>query len=392
LTSAFLIAQFALSIVLLAQVVVSFQVQGPQVESDRAIDTPSLLAASIMLPPEKYPTPITRLSFYERIGALLESTPGIAAVTVASHLPFGGGREQRLEINGRPSADTEPTPTVQTVTIGPGYFATLGVSMQQGREFAAQDGQPGAAHAIVNARFAQMFFADGDAIGRLIRVSSSDAPAGDAPWLSVIGVASDVRQRNLPTIDPVMYVPLAAAPLSSSSLIVRTTMEPAAAARRVRDEAARIDPLLPLYRVMTMSQALENARWNGRASHNLILTITTVALILSLIGLYAVTALVVAQRSQEIGIRIALGARPGQVRRLILSGAFTHVAAGAVAGLMGAMAWDAAFVSGRAGFFLVSPEVLGPVVLLLMALTVTACLVPIRRATRLDPVATLRQD
>jgi hypothetical protein len=287
---------------------------------------------------------------------------------------------------------------VLTLTIGPEYFATFRIPLRQGREFTGQDGRPGAAHAIVNERLAQRYFPEGNAIGRQLRLSAPNAPPAAASWLTIVGVASNIRQRNLLDPDPIVYLPLAASALPTASLIVRSSLDPAAAARRVREEVARLDPDLPLYRVMTMSQAIEEGSWNGRVSHNLILSITIIALALSMIGLYAVTAHFVGQRTQEIGIRMALGARPRQVRSLILTRAVVQVAIGLALGLMGSILWDSAFNnlgenrSGAVAFTLFSPTVIGPVALFLAALTAVSCLVPVRRATRVDPVAVLRHD
>jgi putative ABC transport system permease protein len=398
LASAFLAAQFGLAIVLLAQGVISFQVRDSRVDTNESVDTPALLVANVTLPSAQYGTAAQRLSFYERMREQLQTVAGVSAVAIASQIPLGGGVEQRLEVEGRPRAEGEPAPPVLTLTIGPEYFATFRIPLRQGREFTGQDGRPGAAHAIVNERLAQRYFPEGNAIGRQLRLSAPNAPPAAASWLTIVGVASNIRQRNLLDPDPIVYLPLAASALPTASLIVRSSLDPAAAARRVREEVARLDPDLPLYRVMTMSQAIEEGSWNGRVSHNLILSITIIALALSMIGLYAVTAHFVGQRTQEIGIRMALGARPRQVRSLILTRAVVQVAIGLALGLMGSILWDSAFNnlgenrSGAVAFTLFSPTVIGPVALFLAALTAVSCLVPVRRATRVDPVAVLRHD
>ena len=392
LTSAFLVAEFALSVVLLAQLVVSYQAQQPLVPSDRAVDSAALLAATVTLPPAKYGAPSDRLTFYDAVRERIASAPGVSSVTIASQPPFGGGSERRLDIDGRADGSGERAPSVMTVMIAPKYFATLDVALRQGREFSDQDGRPGQQVAIVNDRFAQRYFGNTDAVGKLIRVTAPNASADDTTWLTVIGVAGNIRQRNLPDVDPVVYLPLASGPLQTATLLIRSDRNAADIAQRVRDEVAGIDPHLPLYRVMTMKQAIEDARWNGRASHNLILTITIVSLALSMVGLYAVTAYMVGQRTQEIGVRVALGARPRQVQLLILSRAAVQVAVGFVLGLAGSALWDSAFMSGRVGLRILSLPVLGPVVLFLGLLTFAACVIPVRRATRLDPVTALRHD
>jgi predicted permease len=392
LTSAFLIAEFALSVVLLSQLSVSFLAQAPTVESTKAVTTPALMAATVTLPAAKYGSANDRLAFFDRALEQLQSTPGIVSVTVTGQLPFSGGPEQRLELDGTVVGQETRAPAVLTITIGPDYFSTLDVRLLQGREFNARDGHPGSAAAIVNERFAERYFSQGDAIGRLIRVTAPNAPTDGVPWLTVVGVASNIRQRNLADPDPVVYVPLASSPLPTASFIVRSDRDPAASASRVREEVSRIDPHLPLYRVMTMKQAVEDALWNARASHRLILSITVIALALSMVGLYAVTAYSVGQRTQEIGIRVALGARPREIGALILRRALVQVTLGFVLGMGGGLVWDSTFVSGRIGLRLASPEVLAPVMTLLALLAIVACWVPVRRATRLDPVAALRHD
>ena len=153
-----------------------------------------------------------------------------------------------------------------------------------------------------------------------------------------------------------------------------------------------VDADLPLYRLMTMSQVIEEAQWNGRVSHRLITALTIIALGLAVIGLYAVTAHAVGLRTQEIGVRMALGAQARDVRMLVLGRAAFQVAIGLVLGVVGAMLWSRTFSSGRVDLSFTSPRVLAPVIALLAIVTVAACLVPVRRATRLDPVAALRQE
>jgi putative ABC transport system permease protein len=354
--------------------------------------------ANVTLPSAQYRTASQRLSFYERMREQLQTVTGVSDVAIASQLPLGGGVEQRLELEGRPRAEGEPAPPVLTLVIGPEYFNTFRIPLRQGREFTAQDGRSGATHAIVNERLAERYFPDGNVIGRTLRVTAPNAAPSEASWLTIVGVVPNIRQRNLLDPDPIVYLPLAASPLPTASLIVRSSLDPATAAQRVREEVARLDPHLPLYRVMTMSQAIEEGSWNGRVSHNLILSITIIALALSMVGLYAVTAHSVGQRTQEIGIRVALGARPRQVRSLILTRAVVQVTIGLGLGLMGSILWDSAFNtlgenrSGAVAFTLLSPTVIGPVALFLVVLTAGACLVPIRRATRVDPVTALRHD
>jgi len=219
-----------------------------------------------------------------------------------------------------------------------------------------------------------------------------DSPTADRVWLTVIGVAQDVRQHPGPTADPLVYTPLRAAPPATAALIVRSTLDTATLTTRLRDELRAIDPNLPLYRAMTLARAIEEAEWNGRVSGRLLLSITFLLLSLSVVGLYAVTAHAVGQRTQEIGIRVALGARPLHVRWFVARHALLQVVLGLVIGTLFTLAWDVVFFSGRVDLRFASLGNLFPVASLLSLAVLIACIVPVRRATRLDPVAALRGD
>ena len=160
----------------------------------------------------------------------------------------------------------------------------------------------------------------------------------------------------------------------------------------LRGRVMEVDPNVPLYRVRTMKRALEDADWNRRLSAKLITALTLITLAFSVVGLYAVTAHGVSQRTQEIGIRMALGARPAEVRWLILKRAAFQVALGLAAGIAATAAWDGVFFSGTVELRFAQVDTFVSLAVVLTLVTVIACIVPVRRATRLDPVAALRQD
>ncbi len=401
-TTGFLAAEFALTVVLLSYVVINLRTSTPEVPSDRALNIPALVTASITLPADKYRTPEQRADFYSRLSERIAAVPGVVSASVASALPLRGAAERQLDIEGRSRGAGETGPAVWTIGVGTRYFETLGLPLPRGREFSDRDGRAGQEHVIVNQRFADMFFDREDPIGRRIRLTApapagtaataQPSPASDAPWLTIVGVAPSVRQRPGSSPDPLVYMPLRATPPPTTALVVRSTGEPGAITRRLREAVSSLDPQLPLYRVMTMERAIDEVEWVGRVSVRMITSLTLIALGLSIVGLYAVTAHAVGQRTQEIGVRMALGARPGEVRRLILRRALIQVAIGLVAGIACTMAWDAAFFSGRADLRFAAPDVLIPVASLLALITFAACVVPARRATRIDPVEALRSE
>ena len=391
-TTGFLAAQFALTVILLSYVVIDVRTSPPPLRSDTALDTPDLVTASITLPPDKYPTPADRVAFYrlarERIGLL----PGVKAVSIASQLPLTGAVEKRLELAGQARSAGDTPPSVWTTAIDVDYFRALGLAMTRGREFSAQDGSSEQASAVVNQRFADMFFANDDPIGSRIRLLSTTDSEPNAPWLTIVGVSESVRQRGQSTPEPVVYLPLGAVAPQTAAFLLRTGGDLSALTSLLRDEVRAIDPGLPLYRLLTMPRVIDEADWVRLMSSSIVRFLTLVAVGLAVVGLYAVTSHAVAQRRQEIGVRIALGAQPRQVGRLILVRALRHVVLGLAGGVLCTMLWDAAFFSGRVDVRFAAPGVLGPVTLLLALITLAACVVPLRRATGLDPVAALRQE
>jgi putative ABC transport system permease protein len=279
---------------------------------------------------------------------------------------------------------------VSVVAASEGYFGVLGVPFVRGRAFGAADGRPGNEVAIVNERFVQMFFAGESPIGARIRVGGPERP-----WLEIVGVATTVRQQVVGrAADPVVFVPFRPAPSPVSVIVVRTTTDDAGAATSLlRTGAARIDPNLPLYRIMPFEQAMRNALWNGRLSNVIIRSIAVVALVLALVGLYAVTGHTVDRWTKELGLRIALGARAQQIGWLVLKRVLTQLGVGLALGIVAVPAFDRLFTdptAPRDGVEMTDPGALAFIVLSIAVIAVVACVVPIRRATTLDPVQTLR--
>ena len=248
---------------------------------------------------------------------------------------------------------------------------------------------PGREAAIVNQRFVRMFFPDQEPIGARIRIGRAETP-----WLEIVGVATTVRQQVVgPDPDPVVFLPFRTASSPTSVIVARTTEDPAAAISLLRGEVERLDSNLPLYRVMPFEQAVRNALWNARLSDAIIRSIAVVALVLAIIGLYAVTGHTVERWTRELGLRIALGAKSSQIGWLVLRRVLMQLSLGLVIGIAGVIAFDRTFnapVSSGARIQMDDPGALALIILSIIIVAVVACLVPIRRATTLDPVETLR--
>jgi predicted permease len=391
-TTAFLTAEFGLSMVLLAALVMSVRLSRSAERAALVFNPANAITTSIALPPARYRTPDQRIEFYRQLHDKLASIPGVSSAAVTTALPLGGASTRLLAIDGRAPAAGETAPTVWTLTVSPAYFAAMGLQLLRGRGFGDNDGAAGAEAAIVNQRFAEMFFPSGDAIGHHIRLTDVNA-SGAPPWMTIAGVSPTVRQRSLPDPDPVVYLPLRAAPPASAAVIVRTAAAPAAIAPGLREAVRAIDPDLPLYRLMPLEQALVESQWNARVSTMIATSISLIAVCLAAVGLYAVTAHAVVQRTQEIGIRMALGARAQHVVGIVVRRAMVQLALGFVAGVGCILGWERIFSEGGAGGQRMSDPVnLLAVSAVLVAVATIASIGPAWRAARLDPVIALRYE
>jgi putative ABC transport system permease protein len=384
----FLTTQLAIAVILLSAVGLTLQSFWSSQRTRQPVHTTDVLSMWMSLPQEAYKSGAERQLFVDRLKERLASLNDVASAGVADALPFGGAAPRRVIVEGRPP-EAKP-PTVWSVAVGEGYFETLGLPIVQGRSFAATDGVTGDATVIVNQRFAQMFFPGEQAPGHRIDIKSTDGnqvPLGGT-GLTIVGIAANVGQRDGPEPEPLVYVPMRKATPATIALLIRTAGDAAALAPRVRDEARRLDARVPLYRVMTLDQVNWETRWNGRVAQGIITVVASIALILAMFGLAALTAHNVAQRRREIGIRMALGARGGEVIRLVLRRASFQVTTGLLAGIGGAWMWDRVF--GPAGMSAIGNIAIVSAVVMIVA--VAACIWPALQAARLNPLDTLRHE
>ena len=397
-TSALIVAELALTLVLLAGAGLMMRSFVNLYRMDIGIETTQLLTMRLSLPNQKYPTPELRRAFYERLDQRLAGIGRIQAATITTNTPLGGGFPRLLAVDGRELAAGEQPPTVTQVTIGPRYFETLGVKVLRGRAFDELDGTPGHDSAIVNQRFVSMHFGGDDPIGRRIKLTPDGpaAPGTPAPaWVTIVGIAPTVRQRAQPgddLPDPVVYIPLRAQPSSFAMLLIRAQRDPASLTSLAREEVRAIDADLPLFGILTMDQQVAQQRWPFRVFGTMFAIFAVIALALSAVGLYAVTAYSVAQRTQEIGVRMALGARAAQVLWLILRRAIVQMSIGLAIGIAGAVGVGKLLASVLFQTGARDPVLLTLIVSLLVVVSTAACVWPARRATRLDPVNALRND
>ena len=390
--TAFLAAEFALTLVLLVNVAEGIRIAGAARDAQFPIDPAPLLTMTITLPNQPYATPEARHRFFVRLQEAVAGHPSVVAATLTSTLPGSGTPLLPVIIAGQTERSDASARRAGTVLIGERYFETIGAPLLRGRTFGADDGRAGQETAIVNQRFAELLLPGEDPIGTLIRVVRPDGSGQADAWLRVVGVAPSIRHSAADGIrpDPVIYLPAQSAPPVTTTVVVRATGDPASLAAPVRAAVQQLDPSLPLYRVMTMSDAMRQGQWNGRISRVLLHAIGTIALLLALVGLYAVTAHSVRMRRRELGIRMALGATRSRVAGLVLRRAMLQLAIGLTAGAGATLAFDRLFTSSSTQ--LTGPAIMLPTIAAIVLAAAAACLWPAARASRWDPALVLRDE
>ena len=394
-TNGLLVVQVALTLVLLAGA--GFMMRSFLVlySLDLGFETPRLLTLQINLNDRKYPTPEQRNNFARRLTERLRGIGALQTVTTASNFPLGGGAGLDLTIDGR----TDPNalkPTVSMVSVSASYFNAIGIPVLRGRGFTEADQTPGRGGVIVNQRFADMHFKGEDPIGRQITLTEERPNGIEVRSQTIIGVSTTVRQREIQGLEPdaVVDVPYFTGPDMGRTVAVvtRTSGETAAAIPLIRQAVLELDPDLPVYNVRTMDELLAQRRWQYQIFGGMFAVFAGIALLLAAVGLYAVMAYCVTQRTREIGVRMVLGAPPRDVVWLFLRCTVVLVAIGLTIGMSGAFGVGKLLQSilvqsnGREVAVLLS------IALLMVIVSVTACVWPARRATQLNPVAALRYE
>jgi putative ABC transport system permease protein len=332
------------------------------------------------------------MSFYDRALARLSELPGVTAAGAANMIPLdGNGTDRLIEVEGYVPRDTSDMPDAQNRQATPGWFAAMGIPLLQGRLIEHSDNENGQRVVVVNEAFVKRFFTNGDAIGKRIRLGKLTS---DFPWATIVGVVGDVRGFALdePPL-PTMYWPVAQIRETPSlAIVVRTQNDPALLASTVRQAIAEIDPAQPIYDLQTLEQLVAKSLDQRRFTLTLMVLFGVIALVLSAIGIYGVMAFAVTQRTQEIGIRMALGARATDVLKMVVGSGMFLAAIGVVVGLIGAFALTRLMASLLFGVSPTDVVTFGLVTLGLLTVALLACYIPARRATKVDPLVALRYE
>jgi predicted permease len=388
LTSTLLVAQFAVALGGLVSISSTVRALGGE-SPDAHIKADGLITMSVALPQGSYGTREQRGEFFDRLTRRLAEIDQIAAVAFTSHVPLGGAPDRVLMSDGQPAAASGPRPTLRVVNVSPGYFDTLGVSLLQGRAFEEQDGTAAEAPAIVNRRFVELHFPGASPIGRTIAIGSD--PGAPAERFTIVGVSPNIRQRPQLEPDPIVYMVHRRSVPAQTSILVRGSGDQTAIAATLRQAMHSVDPEIALYRVMSLERSMSDASWNGRFSNAIASATAALTVLLSAIGIFALTAHAVSCMTPEIGMRAALGASRHHLLWRVIRRAVLQVVLGILGGFAFTFGWNR-LLGGQS-----SPTGVGPMdfvtaATMLALVSAVACLVPAMRALRVSPVAALRYE
>lgn len=349
-----------------------------------------LLTAGLVLDQARYADSAKQIQFVRGLVEQTRQIPGVEQTAVASDLPASGLSSVVFHVKGQPEARANEQITTADVVVTLDYFQVAGVPVLHGRGFTEQDNTAAPRVVLVNQEFVHKYFHDRDPLGKQIEL---DTPGSSAAWSEIVGVVSDVKSYSEdPRIEPEVYEAYQQRPVASISLMLRSTVEPTSLATSLRQVLAKVDPELPLLRVMSMDDVIQVQRNGNPFFTKLLGTFAVLALILSAIGIYGLIAYSVGQRTHEIGIRLALGAKASDISRMILREGLKVAGIGSAIGFALALPLPKLFESIFQGLVLSEPEVYPLVMVVMLLVAFCATFGPARRATHVDPTSALRNE
>jgi predicted permease len=404
--SALLAAQIGVALILVTNAVLLVRGLYRLRNAPTGIATDQVMTSELSLGLHRYSDSQQRLSFYDELERRLANIPGVTSSAVSDSLPpMSPARSMpyiALQAEGRPglAIDQGTGPEVGWRAASPGYFSTLSIPVLRGRPFRDDDRQPSAHTIVVNQRLAQLLFGSDDPVGQHLRFGSDD-PNQPNPWMTVVGVVANVGNDGLGRESaPEFFLPrrhatddllFRTASAMHVSVIVRSPVADAALSQQLREVIGELDPTLP-FETASLQERVAKLAERPRFNAALLAMFAAIALLLATIGVYSVIALVVAQRTREIGIRMAIGATPGRILKLVLSQGMIWVFAGAMAGVAGTLATGHYLRALLFGVSASDPTTLLSTTAFLLLIAMLAIWIPARRAAQVDPIVALRHE
>ncbi len=382
-----LVVEMALSIVLLVGAALLLRSFANLTNVDPGFAADRVLAFQVALPQGTYPKEPERIAFFDRLLEKLSASPGIRAASMVQSLPMRGGYVLSVEVQGRPPAKPGEEPSAHYRAVSPDYFQTLAIPFKRGRLLTAADTEKGPLVALVDEAFVRRHFPNEEPIGKRLKIGNGNEPH------EIVGIVGDVLHEGLDeNVEPTMYAPFRQDVFSQMWMLAQSDGDPALVANVSRQAVREIDPALPAFSMSPLSTVVSESVAQRRFSMLLLGLFAIIALFLAAVGLYGVVSYGVGQRTREIGLRLAIGAAPADVLKMVVGGGMKLALVGVAIGLAGALA-----LTGLLRTMLFRVEPFDPASyaltsLLLLAIAVLACYVPARRATRVDPAVALQQE
>jgi predicted permease len=359
-------------------------------------DPGRLLTMRVTMNGPAYDSTYKRFSFLDRFLARLDGTPGIVSASITNNIPLGGSNNNSFFLPEHHDVAPGSEPLLEIRWVSPRYLETMRIPMLVGRMFSQAewaDSGVGGRVAVVNKYTAEKFWGTpGDAIGKRFKFGYANDTTNR--WITIVGVAADIRHKQITSSLPDFqgYMPYRQGGWSSTFIVVRTAGEPESATGPVLAALKAMDPQLPAYRILTMEASIRQSYWQQALYGKMFAAFAAIALVLAAVGVYGVISYAVSQRSQEIGVRVALGAQRGDVLRLIVGNGAALGGAGIVIGLGGSLVVTRFLRSMLFGVSPFDPLSFVGVAVVLGSVALLASYIPARRAARVDPVDALRSD
>jgi len=390
--SALIVGELAIAVVLLVAAGLLLQSLWRLQNTNSGLDPNNILTFNLSLPETKYEG-VKQGQFFSDLKTRLESSPGVQAASSIFPLPLSGDRFSiSFQIEGRPVPEKDE-PSADLFMTGVGYFRTMGIPLIKGRDFENRDQFGAPSVVIITEEFARQHFPGEEPVGKRIQPGISTIDDDPTTWREIVGVVGDVRNRGLNTPPtPAYYLPQTQVPFSQMVMVVKSANDPRSLISGVTKEVAAMDADIPLFSVKTMTEYLSASVAAPRFNTTLLSIFAAVALVLTLVGLYGVMSYSVAQRTNEIGIRLALGAQSRDVLLMIVKQGSFLIGLGLGIGLLGAYAATRLISTLLFGVTAKDPATFAVSAVLLGIVALLACYVPAWRATKVDPLRALRYE